>query len=108
MDKCMHYALDFKEKGIHSMANAVSNVSFRCDAELKAKAESLFSELGLSMSSALVLFLTQSVREGGLPFKPTTRVPNTETLAALEELERMMKTRPEGYSVEEALEELKA
>ncbi len=51
------------------MANTISNVSFRIDSELKNNADKLFSELGMNMTTALNIFLRQSVREGRIPFK---------------------------------------
>ena len=46
------------------------NISFsvRLDSQLKADAEKLFAELGLSLGSAMNIFLRQSVRIKGLPF----------------------------------------
>jgi DNA-damage-inducible protein J len=46
------------------------NISFsvRLDSKLKADAEKLFAELGLSLGSAMNIFLRQSVRVKGLPF----------------------------------------
>lgn len=46
------------------------NISFsvRLDSKLKADAEKLFAELGLSLGSAMNIFLRQSVRIKGLPF----------------------------------------
>ena len=40
----------------------------RLDSKLKADAEKLFAELGLSLGSAMNIFLRQSVRVKGLPF----------------------------------------
>lgn len=45
------------------------------DSELAAKAESLFLELGLDLSTAVHLFLRQSLRENGLPFTPRLAAP---------------------------------
>ena len=45
------------------MAN-ISNVSFRIDSDLKAQADTLFSQLGMNMTTAFNIFLRQSVREG--------------------------------------------
>ena len=42
--------------------------SLRLDPELAARAEALFRELGLDLSTAVHLFLLQSLREQGLPF----------------------------------------
>ena len=46
------------------------NISFsvRLDSKLKADAEKLFAELGLSLGNAMNIFLRQSVRIKGMPF----------------------------------------
>ena len=46
-----------------------SNLNIRLDDELKRDAESLFTELGLSMTAAVTLFLKQAVSQGGIPFE---------------------------------------
>lgn len=46
---------------------------------------------GLNMSTVVNMFVRQAVREGGIPFKPTTEVYNGETIAALQEAERIGK-----------------
>ena len=53
------------------------NVTIRMDADDKAKAEKLFSELGLTMNAAFNMFAKQSIREQGIPFK-TTRNTNVQ------------------------------
>ena len=91
------------------MATKVSNVSFRIDSDLKEQADTLFSALGLNMTTAFNIFLRQAVREGGIPFEITLDTPNAETVAALLEARQMMNdTETEKYSVEDALKELKA
>ena len=49
------------------MANI--NVTIRMDEKLKAQAEKLFSDLGLSLSSAITMFVKQAVREQRIPFE---------------------------------------
>lgn len=46
----------------------MANLSIRVDDELKKQAETIFSQLGLNMSTAMTLFLKQAVRYGGIPF----------------------------------------
>lgn len=71
---------------------AKSIVCFRTKQLTKRKAEKIFSDLGISMSSALNIFLTQVVRDKGLPFTPTTQKKGvksetpTAELAALEDI----------------------
>ena len=67
------------------MANIT--IQSRIRPELKEQAEAIFEAIGLSMGDAIRLFLQQSVNTGGLPFQPTAKRPNAETLAALEEVE---------------------
>ncbi len=49
------------------MANI--NVTIRMDEELKAQADELFSDLGLSLSAAITMFAKQAVREQRIPFE---------------------------------------
>ncbi|MBQ8210555.1 MAG: type II toxin-antitoxin system RelB/DinJ family antitoxin [Clostridia bacterium] len=65
------------------------NITIRMDKELKAQADTLFNELGLSMSTAFNIFVRQAVREQSIPFIIANHQPNAETLAAIEEVKRM-------------------
>lgn len=88
---------------------ATVNVTIRMDAELKKQAEELFSDLGLSMTAALITFTKQAVREQRIPFYISRNVPNAETIAAIEEVETM-KRNPQAYkgynNVDEMMSEL--
>lgn len=44
-------------------------ITVRLDEETKEQAEELFDDLGMSMSSAIIVFLKQCVRKGGIPFE---------------------------------------
>ncbi len=46
-----------------------TNINIRTDRELKENCEKLFESLGLNMSTAINIFLRQSLRVGGLPFE---------------------------------------
>lgn len=48
---------------------AYVNVTFRLDEQLKKDADELFADLGLSLNSAITIFLKQSVREQRIPFE---------------------------------------
>ena len=63
------------------------NVTFRVDEELKAQADQLFADLGMSLSTAFNIFLRQSVREQQIPFVISRNVPNAVTQAAMEAAE---------------------
>jgi len=70
------------------MTAQTTNVNFRVDADLKKEAEELFSDLGLNMTTAVTMFLKQAVRSQRIPFD-VTRAPNSETIAAMREAERI-------------------
>lgn len=63
------------------------NVTVRVDEELKRQADSLFNELGMSLSTAFNIFLKQSVREQRMPFVISRNMPNAVTQAAMEAAE---------------------
>ncbi len=91
------------------MAGNTTNVSIRMDSELKAQAEALFAELGMSLSTAVHIFVRQSLREGGLPFQVRTERPNKETIAAMLEARRIARDpNVKGYTdLDELFEDLK-
>lgn len=68
-----------------------TNVNFRLDKQTKKEAEELFEDLGLNMTTALTMFVKASIREQGIPFEVRRDVPNAETIAAIEESERLLK-----------------
>ena len=91
------------------MAGNTTNISIRMDSELKAKADALFAELGMNLSTAFNIFVRQSIREGRIPFDISLNQPNRETIAAMLEAERIVKDRSvKGYSdLNELFKELK-
>ena len=56
-----------------------SNINIRIDDKLKKEAEKLFNDLGINMSSAINVFLKQSVREQKIPFQIRKEYPNYDT-----------------------------
>jgi DNA-damage-inducible protein J len=71
------------------MGSNTTNISIRLDTEIKKKAEKLFSDLGMNMTTAFNIFLRQSIREGKIPFEISLNLPNAETVAALIEAENI-------------------
>ena len=63
--------------------STTTNICVRVDTELKAQAETLFSDLGMNLSTAVTVFLRQAVRENRIPFEITRDRPNKETAAAM-------------------------
>jgi len=52
----------------------MAQVNIRIDDALKEQGEKLFTALGMNFSTAISIFISQSVREGGLPFAVTTKI----------------------------------
>ena len=79
--------------------------SITIDSDVKARAEELFSDLGLDLSTAINLFLKQSIRENSIPFAIRRENPNADTIAAMRECEEMKK-HPEAYKTYASAREL--
>ena len=71
------------------MAGTTTNICIRMDTELKAQAEDLFGEMGMSLTTAFNIFVRQAVRERRIPFEIRVDRPNRETAAAMREAERI-------------------
>ena len=67
---------------------ATTSLNIRTDQEVKASADAIFAELGISMTTAINIFLRQVIRENGLPFEMKL-TPNQTTAAAIEEVRRI-------------------
>ena len=76
------------------MAKVSTSISI--DADVKTKAQELFAELGMDLSTAINVFLRQSVYEHSFPFDIRREVPNEDTEAAMREVEEMSR-HPENY-----------
>lgn len=57
---------------------SVSNINIRVDNEIKIQAQEIFASLGLDMTTAINIFLRQSIRHNGLPF-PVSGEPLKKT-----------------------------
>lgn len=89
------------------MANT-TNLNIRVDEELKRKAETIFNELGLNMSTAMNMFLRYSVRYGGIPFELRIEKPNIETLSAIDDVNNNRNMSKTFDSVNDLIEDLNA
>ena len=89
--------------------STTTTFSVRMDSNIKKQSEAVFSELGINLTTAINVFLRQSLRVGGFPFDVRLEQPNKETMAAMLEAERIAHDPSvKRYSdVEEALKALK-
>ena len=76
------------------MPKISTNISI--DSDIKLKAQELFADFGLDLSTAINIFLRQSVRENAIPFNITREAPNSDTIAAINEFEEFKKN-PSNY-----------
>ena len=60
-----------------------TNFSVRMDGDIKKQCEALYGELGINLTTAINVFLRQSLRVGGFPFDVRLDQPNKETIAAI-------------------------
>ena len=63
-------------------------INIRVNDEVKKEAEIIFKSLGLNMSVAMNLFLKKCINENGIPFD--LKLPNNETIEALEETNKIL------------------
>ena len=69
---------------------ATTNLNIRTDKAIKDQAEKIFNELGLTMTTAVNMFLRTAIRENGIPFELKLEIPNEATAAAIEEGRKLM------------------
>ena len=50
-----------------------ATLQIRMNSDLKAQVEELYRNMGTSFAEAVRIFAQQSLREGGMPFRPTLR-----------------------------------
>jgi len=89
--QCIVY--DIQVKGdILNMAQ----INIRIDDELKSRADSIFEELGLNMTTAFTIFVRQTIRQGGIPFEITTRTDPFYNIENMKVLRQSIKEADEG------------
>lgn len=85
---------------------AQSNINIRMDEDLKRQFEAFCSDMGMTMSTAVIIFVKKTLREYRIPFEIGAETPNKETIEAMLEAERIARDPSvKGYST---MEELKA
>ena len=88
-------------------ANTTYNI--RIEKKIRDEADALYKSMGLTLSSAINLFLTQSVVQGRLPINDVvahTYKPKPETIALIDRIESGEEKLARFNSVEELLSDL--
>ena len=69
------------------MPKVATNISL--DPELKKASQELYADLGMDLTTAITIFLKQSLRTQGMRFAITRDEPNEVTKQAMKELEEI-------------------
>jgi DNA-damage-inducible protein J len=86
------------------MPITTTNFTVRMDRDIKHEADQLFSELGMSLSTAFNVFIRQSLRVQGMPFEISREIPNAETRAAMREAELLARdAKSKGFTDTQSL-----
>lgn len=87
---------------------AQTNINIRMDENLKLQFDRLCNELGLNMTTAFNIFAKTMVRQQKIPFEVALDVPNSETLAAIDDVNHGRNLSKSFHSVTELMEDLNA
>lgn len=81
------------------MANLTTAINVNVDKETKEEATKILKGLGLNMSTAINMFLTQIVKKDGIPFEIRNPKPSREMRRALKEAQDIIdgKVKAKGY-----------
>ena len=71
---------------------AQSNICIRIDENLKTQFDYLCNEFGLTMSTAINMFVKKVVRENRIPFEISLDTPNARTIQAIKDVENGIST----------------
>ena len=81
--------------------------SIRMDSETKREFDSICNQMGITSAAAFNMFAKQVVLEGGLPFRPTTRLgPEKKGLA--EAFEALRKDAEKNGTIGMSMDEINA
>ena len=84
------------------------STNIKIDPVLKEQAQDLFESLGMNLTTAVNIFLRQSVREQAIPFRIGEPAPNAETWQAFRDARNGVGLSRGFTSVKELMEDLDA
>lgn len=84
-------------------ASNMTNLNIRTNKNVKAAAEKIFEDLGMNMTTAVNVFLRQTIRENGIPFALKLDIPNEITASDISENRKLAQnqTVKEDFSTED-------
>lgn len=83
-----------------------TSITVRTNDKLKSESQTILTSLGLDMSTAINMFLTQVVLKRALPFSVDLETPNEKTAKALSDTDKGIGLSKGFYSVEETIDSL--
>ncbi|MDR2719062.1 MAG: type II toxin-antitoxin system RelB/DinJ family antitoxin [Treponema sp.] len=84
----------------------MAQVNIRIDDNLKVRADNIFEELGLNMTTAFTMFIRQTIRQGGIPFEVTTKTDPFYSAENMKVLRKSIQKAEEGkLTAHELIEE---
>lgn len=86
---------------------AQTNINIRMDENLKQQFDRFCNELGLNMTTAFNIFAKTVVRQQRIPFELSLE-PNSETVAAIDDVDNGRNLSRSFHSVAELMEDLNA
>lgn len=87
---------------------AQTNINIRMDENLKQQFDRVCNELGLNMTTAFNIFAKTVVRQQRIPFELSLNSPNSETIAAIDDVDNGRNLSRSFHSVSELMEDLNA
>ena len=63
----------------------MANIYIRIDEKIKKDAEKVFTNLGITPTTAIVMFYKQVIRTNSIPFALKAEIPNKVTMYAIKE-----------------------
>lgn len=86
----------------------MAQVNIRIDDTLKEQGDKLFTALGLNFSTAVSAFVSQAVREGGIPFELTTKTDPFYSESNMRVLRQSIREAEDGKFITKTMDELLA
>ena len=87
----------------------MANVHIRMERDLKERADCLFQEMGMNLSTAIQIFLRQTLRQGKIPFEIAVDAYDPfYSESNLKALDKSIQEAEEGKFVVKTMEELRA
>jgi len=87
---------------------AQTNINILMDDSLKQQFDFICNELGFNMSTAVNIFAKAMVRQQKIPFEISLDISNTETLAAIDDVNYGRNLSKTFHSISELMEDLNA